>query len=122
MTTKTATPEIVSTAPVMIDEVEAAELEGLAQVDTDSLARVRRYERLAARKAEIEAEMKTIRDEFDTKLSARGLRGFVYRGKNLVLRTLVTTPRVDVKELKVKYPTIADELTKVTTSVRVTIN
>jgi len=122
MTTTTTVATQVPGSPTAVAELEAAELEGLVPITAEQLAAVRKYRRITKRIAELEAERKDIRDDFNHGLSVLGLQGLLHKGKVLVRRSVVHTPRINTKLLKERHPKIAAEVTEITESVRITVN
>lgn len=103
-------------------DTQAAELEGLVQINADQLALVKRRRQLAARKAKIEAEMADIRDTLLGELDADAQMGLVHDGQVIVRKIVVNSTKLDTKALKEKFPEIANSLAVTSTYVRVDIS
>ena len=103
-------------------EVEAALLEGLAEMPADLIPL--RNEFLANKEAAdaLKARQDEIKSTFADKLVEEGLQGFLLHGKVHARRSEVTNTRIDSNALKEKLPHIWQQFVKTTKSVRVTVN
>ena len=106
------------------DEREAAELEGLFELDANSdiktILMVEKFKTLRAQKAKLLAEMDEVKNDLLKDITDRGAQALVLDGHVIARRSEVTTTSVDTTKLKALAPEVYAAVLRVTKSIRFT--
>lgn len=93
-------------AGIVLDELEAALLEGAAPISEEGLEIQRRWHELKSRMAPYEAELKVIQELLTDEMRSKGVSKLTYKGAVVVEQISTTRTKVDLEGIIAKYPAV----------------